>query len=206
MPPVRWRGRSSSRRLIIIAAYLPLFAFQRDRGEAVLSDGLCRRLCAAGRADRLHCSWSRASRISAYRKPRRVFRNPVLGWLEAGYRDALAGLAAAARHRLSAELPPRPWPWSCSALTVWREFLPEARRGLDLAPRRDASRNFAAEGDRDGRRAARRHARISGSDDGRDPYRAQRRRHRSVDALAHGSGRRARAPTARGRQARPSRI
>ena len=35
---------------IIITTYLPLFAFQRDRGQAVLSDGLCGRLRAARRA------------------------------------------------------------------------------------------------------------------------------------------------------------
>ena len=113
--------------LIIITTYLPLFAFQRVEAKLFYPMAYAVGFAQLG-ALALHCSWSRASPISAYRKPRRVFRNPVLGWIEAGYRDALPGslrrpgivylLCAAAA-----------WPWSCSALTVWREFLPELDEG-----------------------------------------------------------------------------
>src|SRR3984893_5390441 len=71
--------------LIIITAYLPLFAFQRIEaklfypmvyavGFAQFGALLLALLLVPG---------------LAYRKPRRVFRNYVLGWIEAGYRRTL---------------------------------------------------------------------------------------------------------------------
>ena len=64
----------------------------------------------------------------AYRKPRRVFHNPVLGWLEAGYRWALQH--SLYRPRITYVLT------ACAAVavvwlgvTVWREFLPELDEG-----------------------------------------------------------------------------
>ena len=62
---------------IIITTYLPLFAFQRDRGQAVLSDGLCGRLRAARRAGCSLLLVIPGLAYVAYRRPRRVFHNPV---------------------------------------------------------------------------------------------------------------------------------
>jgi cobalt-zinc-cadmium resistance protein CzcA len=113
--------------LIIITAYLPLFAFQRVEaklflpmayavGYAQLGALLFALLVVPGLA------------YMAYRKPRRIFHNPVLDWLEAQYhrtlegslrRPVIAGLlgcaAAAAVVGLGA--------------TVGREFLPELDEG-----------------------------------------------------------------------------
>src|SRR5215470_16690630 len=74
--------------LIIITAYLPLFAFQRVEaklflpmayaiGYAQLGALVFALLVVPGLA------------YMAYRKPRRVFRNPVLDWLKAQYHGAL---------------------------------------------------------------------------------------------------------------------
>ena len=187
----RWRGRSSSRPLIIITAYLPLFAFQRDRGQAVLSDGLCGRLRAvrraAVRADggpgaglsglspaaaRLPQSGPGLARggLSARRCAARCARPAIAYVLGAGAAVAVVVLGATVVARIPAR----------------------ARRGLDLAPRRACRPEFrctrrprwppscASAVQRVSRGVLRRH-----------PYRPQRRRHRSVDALAHGGGRRA---------------
>ena len=112
---------------IIIATYLPLFAFQRVEaklfypmayavGYAQLGALIFALLVVPGLA------------YAAYRRPRRVFRNPVIAWIEAGYRDALAGflrrpgiaylLSAAAAVAVV-----------MLALTVWREFLPNLDEG-----------------------------------------------------------------------------
>ena len=112
---------------IIITTYLPLFAFQRIEaklfypmayavGYAQLGALLFALVAVPGLA------------YLAFRRPRRVFHNPVLGWIEAGYRRALTGslrrpgivytlaaMAAAAVVVLGA--------------TVWREFLPELDEG-----------------------------------------------------------------------------
>jgi heavy metal efflux system protein len=113
--------------LIIITTYLPLFAFQRVEaklfypmayavGFAQLGALLLTLLLVPGLA------------FLAYRHPRRVFRNHVLEWLEAGYRRTLhrslrrpsvvyiaSALAAVAVIALGA--------------TVSREFLPELDEG-----------------------------------------------------------------------------
>src|SRR5215469_1316278 len=76
--------------LIIITTYLPLFAFNRIEAKlfypmayavayAQLGALVFALLVVPGLA------------YAAYRRPRRTFHNPVLGWLEAGYRRALAG-------------------------------------------------------------------------------------------------------------------
>ena len=76
--------------LIIIAAYLPLFAFQRI--EAKLFYPM---VYAVGSAQfgalLLALALVPGLAYLAYRKPRRVFRNYVLGWIEAGYRRTLRG-------------------------------------------------------------------------------------------------------------------
>jgi len=76
--------------LIIITAYLPLFAFQRI--EAKLFYPM---IYAVGFAQfgALFLALSLVPGLAylAYRKPRRVFHNFVLGWIEAGYRRTLQG-------------------------------------------------------------------------------------------------------------------
>jgi heavy metal efflux system protein len=113
--------------LIIITTYLPLFAFQRVEaklfypmayavGFAQLGALLLTLLLVPGLA------------YIAFRRPRRVFRNPVLGWLETAYARMLqrslrrpvivyaaSALSAAAVIALGA--------------TVSREFLPELDEG-----------------------------------------------------------------------------
>jgi len=112
---------------IIIATYLPLFAFQRIEaklfypmayavGYAQFGALIFALLVVPGLA------------YLAYRRPRRSFHNPVLAWIEAGYRRTLAGslrrpniayvLAGAAAVAVVV-----------LALTVWREFLPELDEG-----------------------------------------------------------------------------
>jgi len=113
--------------LIIITAYLPLFAFQRVEaklflpmayavGYAQLGALLFALLVVPGLA------------YMAYRKPRRIFHNPVLDWLEAQYhrmlegslrRPLIAGLLGAAAAAAVVGL----------GATVGREFLPELDEG-----------------------------------------------------------------------------
>src|SRR6516162_3136899 len=113
--------------LIIITAYLPLFAFQRVEaklflpmayavGYAQLGALLFALLVVPGLA------------YMAYRKPRRMFHNPVLDWLEAQYhrmlegslrRPLIAGLLGAAAAAAVVGL----------GATVGREFLPELDEG-----------------------------------------------------------------------------
>jgi cobalt-zinc-cadmium resistance protein CzcA len=113
--------------LIIVTAYLPLFAFQRVEaklfypmvyavGYAQLGALLLVLMLVPGLA------------YLAYRRPRRVFRNPVLDWLEIGYPRLLRRLLdrPAIVYALGA----------CAVVavvslgaTVWREFLPELDEG-----------------------------------------------------------------------------
>jgi heavy metal efflux system protein len=112
---------------IIIAAYLPLFAFQRIEaklfypmayaiGYAQFGALLFALVVMPGLA------------YLAYRRPRRAFRNPVLDWVGAGYRRMLqsslrrpgiAYLLAAAAATAVVVL----------GMTVWREFLPALDEG-----------------------------------------------------------------------------
>jgi cobalt-zinc-cadmium resistance protein CzcA len=82
--------------LVIIIAYLPLFAFQRIEyklfspmafavGFALLGALLVALLLTPGLA------WL------AYRRPRKVFHNPVLLWLEPRYRKVLGRLVGRSR-------------------------------------------------------------------------------------------------------------
>lgn len=77
--------------LIIISAYLPLFAFERAEGKllspmaftvsyALIGALLCSVVLVPGLA------------YMALRTPRRIFHNKPLEWLSAGYRNTLAGL------------------------------------------------------------------------------------------------------------------
>jgi heavy metal efflux system protein len=113
--------------LIIITAYLPLFAFQRI--EAKLFYPM---VYAVGFAQlgALFMAMALVPGLAylAYRRPRRIFRNPALAWIEAHYRGTLGGslnrpriiyaLAAAAAVAVVV-----------LGATVWREFLPELDEG-----------------------------------------------------------------------------
>jgi cobalt-zinc-cadmium resistance protein CzcA len=113
--------------MIIITAYLPLFAFQRV--EAKLFYPM---VYAVGYAQLgallLVLTLVPGLAYLAYRKPRRVFRNPVLEWLETGYPQLLRRLL---------DRPAIVYVLSASAViavvtlgaTVWREFLPELDEG-----------------------------------------------------------------------------
>src|SRR5215470_11121948 len=163
--------------LIIIAAYLPLFAFQRVEaklflpmayavGYAQLGALLFALLVIPGLA------------YMAYHKPRRVFRNPFLDWIQALYDHALerslrrpavaavlGGAAAAAVVWLGA--------------TVGREFLPELDEGsiwLQVQMPAGISLAKATEMASDLRRAVREFPEVSyvvtqlgRNDDGTDP-------------------------------------
>ncbi len=113
--------------LIIITAYLPLFAFQRIEaklfhpmafaiGFAQFGALLFTLMVIPGLA------------YLAYRGPWRGFRNPVLEWLEAGYRRIL---------QRSLRRPSIAYVLSAGAavavvlldVTVWRQFLPELDEG-----------------------------------------------------------------------------
>src|SRR5262244_554497 len=74
--------------LIIIAAYLPLFAFQRIEAKLFYPMVYAVGFAQFG-ALLLALSLVPGLAYLAYRRPRRVFRNYVLGWIEAGYRRAL---------------------------------------------------------------------------------------------------------------------
>jgi len=112
---------------IIVTTYLPLFAFQRVEaklfypmvyavGYAQLGALAFALLVVPGLA------------YLAYRRPRRVFHNRALEWIERNYRDALAGslhrpriaylLAAGAAIAVV-----------ILGATVWREFLPDLDEG-----------------------------------------------------------------------------
>jgi heavy metal efflux system protein len=113
--------------LIIITTYLPLFAF--DRIEARLFYPM---VYAVGFAQLgallLALTLVPGLAYLAYRRPRRVFHNHVLGWIEAGYRRMLHGslrrpgivyLMTAGATVMVVGL----------AMTVSREFLPELDEG-----------------------------------------------------------------------------
>jgi len=112
---------------IIITTYLPLFAFQRIEaklfypmvyavGYAQLGALAFALLVVPGLA------------YVAYRRPRRSFHNPVLGWLERAYRETLA---ASLRRPGAAYLLSAGTAVAVVLLgaTVWREFLPDLDEG-----------------------------------------------------------------------------
>jgi len=113
--------------LIIIAAYLPLFAFQRVEAKFFYPMAYAVGFAQLG-ALLLALTLVPGLAYLAYRKPRRIFYNPVLGWLEAGYRQILQG---------SLHQPRIVYLLSAAAavavvglgVTVWREFLPELDEG-----------------------------------------------------------------------------
>src|SRR5215467_2477144 len=113
--------------LIIIAAYLPLFAFQRIEAKLFYPMVYAVGFAQFG-ALLLALALVHGLAYLAYRKPRRVFRNYVLGWIEAGYRRALQG---------SLRRPSIAYLITAGAavtvvglaITVSREFLPDLDEG-----------------------------------------------------------------------------
>src|SRR5208282_359269 len=113
--------------LIIITAYLPLFAFQRVEAKLFYPMVYAVGFAQLG-ALLLALTLVPGLAYMAYRKPRRIFRNHVLEWIEARYRKALAAslIRPGIVYLLSA----------VAALavigfgaTVSREFLPELDEG-----------------------------------------------------------------------------
>jgi heavy metal efflux system protein len=113
--------------LIIITAYLPLFAFQRIEAKLFYPMVYAVGFAQFG-ALLLALSLVPGLAYLAYRKPRRVFRNYVLGWIECGYRRTL---------QRSLRRPSIVYLMTAGAvvtvvglaITVSREFLPELDEG-----------------------------------------------------------------------------
>src|ERR1700730_3306977 len=113
--------------LIIITAYLPLFAFQRIEAKLFYPMVYAVGFAQFG-ALLLALALVPGLAYLAYRKPRRVFRNYVLGWIEAGYRRTL---------QRSLRRPSIVYLMTAGAavtvvglaITVSREFLPELDEG-----------------------------------------------------------------------------
>jgi cobalt-zinc-cadmium resistance protein CzcA len=164
--------------LIIIAAYLPLFAFQRIEAKLFYPMAYAVGFAQLG-ALLLALTLVPGLAYLAYRKPQRVFRNPVLVWLEAGYRQALLGCL---------RRPPIIYILSAAAVvavvalevTVWREFLPELDEGsiwLHAEMPGGISLAKAAEMDADLRKAVLEFPEVANvvthvgrNDDGTDPW------------------------------------
>ncbi len=124
-----------------------------DRGEAVLSDGLCGRLRAVRRAA-VRADGDSGPRLPGVSQAAAGLPQSGAGVARGGLSARLARLAAAAGHRLHAGRRRRHCGGHPRRDGVAR--IPAgARRRLDLAARRAAAGHFAAEGDRDGRRSAR---------------------------------------------------
>ena len=100
--------------LIIIATYLPLFAFQRIEAKLFYPMAYAVGFAQFG-ALLLALLLVPGLAYIAFRRPRRMFRNPVLGVAGAALSRRSAALAAAARHRLRADRRSPPPRWSRSA-------------------------------------------------------------------------------------------
>jgi len=164
--------------LIIIAAYLPLFAFQRVEAKLFYPMAYAIGFAQFG-ALLMALALVPGLAYLAYRKPRHIFRNPVLGAIEAAYRRTLT----ASLHR-----PTIVYALSAAAaaavvvlaLTVPREFLPELDEGsiwlhAEMTP--GISLAKAMEMDADLRKAVLEFPEVSSivthvgrNDDGTDPW------------------------------------
>jgi len=113
--------------LIIIAAYLPLFAFQRVEAKLFYPMAYAIGFAQFG-ALLLTLTLIPGLAYLAFRKPRRVRHNPVIHWLEARYRQAL---------QRSLNRPSISYVLTTGAavavvalgVTIWREFLPDLDEG-----------------------------------------------------------------------------
>jgi cobalt-zinc-cadmium resistance protein CzcA len=163
---------------IIITAYLPLFAFQRIEAKLFYPMVYAIGFAQVG-ALLLALTLVPGLAYLAYRRPRRVFHNYVLGWIEAAYRRALRGLL---------RLPAIAYVLSAGAailvvslaMTVSREFLPELDEGglwLHAEMTGGISLGKASEMDAELRKAVLEFAEVSTvvthvgrNDDGTDPW------------------------------------
>ncbi|HWW46977.1 MAG TPA: CusA/CzcA family heavy metal efflux RND transporter [Xanthobacteraceae bacterium] len=113
--------------LVIIAAYLPLFAFQRV--EAKLFTPM---VFAVGYAQlgALIFALTVIPGLAyfAYRKPMRLFHNPLIGWLEAGYQRMLRQMLDRPRRVMGLTAAVAVAVVGLGS-TVGREFLPELDEG-----------------------------------------------------------------------------
>jgi cobalt-zinc-cadmium resistance protein CzcA len=113
--------------LIIICAYIPLFALQRVEAKLFTPMAYAVGFAQLG-ALVFALALTPGLAYLAYRRPRRVFRNPVLTWLEARYRRALEG--SLQRPRIAygmAAVAAAAIVWLGSTIT--REFLPQLDEG-----------------------------------------------------------------------------
>jgi len=113
--------------LIIITAYLPLFSFQRAEAKLFLPMAYTFAYALLGA---LICTFTLIPGLAymAFRKPRRVFHNRPLEWLEGGFRQALERMLATPKiayliggAALLAVI--------ALGMTTGREFLPELDEG-----------------------------------------------------------------------------
>ena len=113
--------------LIIITAYLPLFAFERAEAKLFLPMAYTFGYALLGA---LLCTFTLVPGLAymAFRKPRRVFHNRPLEWLEGGFRQALERMLATPK---IAYLSGGAVVLAVIALgmTTGREFLPELDEG-----------------------------------------------------------------------------
>ncbi len=164
--------------LIIITAYLPLFAFQRIEAKLFHPMAFAIGFAQFG-ALLFTLTVIPGLAYLAYRGPWRSFRNPVLHWLEAGYRRIL---------QRSLRRPSIAYVLSAGAavavvllgITVWRQFLPQLDEGsiwlhAEMAP--GISLAKAEEMTADLRRAINEFPQVSSvvthlgrNDDGTDPW------------------------------------
>jgi cobalt-zinc-cadmium resistance protein CzcA len=113
--------------LIIITAYVPLFAFQRIEAKFFAPMAYAVGFAQFG-ALLLTLTLIPGLAYYAYRRPRRVFHNPVIAWAEARYRNALqVSLAWPKFTHLVIAISAVAVVWL--AVTVKREFLPSLDEG-----------------------------------------------------------------------------
>jgi len=113
--------------LIIIAAYLPLFALQRVEAKLFYPMAYAVGFAQFG-ALAFTLLLIPGIAYIAYRRPQRLFRNPVLLWLEARYRRALRGSLERPRFAYAVVVGAAVAIVGLS-MTVWREFLPDIDEG-----------------------------------------------------------------------------
>src|SRR5471030_2502774 len=170
--------------LIIVAAYLPLFAFQRAEGKlftpmaytvayALLGALICTLVLIPGLA------------FAALRAPRKIFQPPAgVADGEVPQRTGTLDGASAHRRRHQCVVPRRRGGVGGDSRS---RILAGAGRRFLVAAGATAVRSLARQVQRDGDRIAPHAARIPGSILRRHAAGPQRRRHRSLDAVAHGS-------------------
>ena len=113
--------------VIIITAYLPLFAFQRVERKLFTPMAYTMGYALAG-AILVALALIPGLALFALRRPRKVFRNPAIAWLRARYERILGWLLALPRRALIPGLAAAALAIILS-LTIGREYLPELDEG-----------------------------------------------------------------------------